>query len=384
MRTTDCGKPKRILVLAGSARSLTNFRGPLIRALCKAGFEVHAAAPDLSSNQVSLAKLHFMNVICHDVNMSRAGLNPTRDILTIVGVYRLAKKVKPNFILSYTIKPVIYGLLASWLAGVPHRYALITGLGYAFTGAATGKRAVVSGIARGLYRISLGRASKVFFQNPDDESLFRQLHVLPESTPSAVVNGSGIDLNEFKPALLPDGPVQFLLIARLLADKGVREYMAAARLISDSYPDVKFHLVGDVDDNPNSISKSELADWLALGTVNYWGRLNDVRPAIEAASVYVLPSYREGTPRTTLEAMAMGRPVITTDAPGCRETVEDGYNGFLVPVKSISDLERAMIKFIRNPDLIVEMGMNSLELVARKYDVDLVNKQMLSGMGLVE
>lgn len=241
------------------------------------------------------------------------------------------QKIKPDLVLPYTIKPVVYGTLAAWATKVPHRFALITGLGYAFQEHNNTKYKLVNKIATQLYRVSLNKCQTVFFQNPDDEALFRQLKILKPSTPSFVVNGSGVDISEYTLADLPSQP-KFLLIARLLGDKGVREYAQAAKRIKEQFPLVSFDLVGRLDDNPDAIKQNEIDAWIKAGTINYLGELTDVRPAIAETSVYVLPSYREGTPRTVLEAMSMGRAIITTDAPGCRETVVDGDNGFLVPV----------------------------------------------------
>jgi glycosyltransferase involved in cell wall biosynthesis len=197
-----------------------------------------------------------------------------------------------------------------------------------------------------------------------------------------VVNGSGVDVGSFAVAPLPAGPVRFLLIGRLLGDKGVREYAQAAQAVRQQYPNVQFTLVGMIDSNPNSIAQAELDAWVADGRLAFLGSMADVRPAIAASSVYVLPSYREGTPRTVLEAMAMGRPIITTDAPGCRETVVDGDNGFLVPVKSVEALVQAMVRFIQDPALAPRMGARSRQIAEAKYDVHQVNAVMLREMGL--
>jgi glycosyltransferase involved in cell wall biosynthesis len=291
------------------------------------------------------------------------------------------RRVKPTFVLGYTVKPVIYGSLAGWLASVPRRFALITGLGYAFQG--EGQRGRLQKLVQALYSMAIARVEKVFFQNPDDEALFRQRKILQASTRSFVVNGSGVDLNEFAVAPLPPGPPRFLLIARLLGDKGVREYAHAARLVRARYPEAKFGIAGWIDENPDAISKSELDAWVAEGTLQYFGRMSDVRPALENSSVYVLPSYREGTPRTVLEAMAMGRAIITTDAPGCRETVINGDNGFLVPVKSVDELAQAMISFVQRPALMQTMGLRGRQLAEEKYDVHKVNEMMLREMGML-
>ena len=192
-----------------------------------------------------------------------------------------------------------------------------------------------------------------------------------------------MDVAQFEVApLSTESAPRFLLIGRLLGDKGVREYVQAAEQVKQRYPQAQFDLVGWIDANPNTITQPELDRWVAAGTINFLGRLSDVRPAIANSSVYVLPSYREGTPRTVLEAMAMGRAVITTDAPGCRETVVDGDNGFLVPVKDADALAQAMLRFIEQPELIIQMGQRSREIAEEKYDVHKVNAQMLAGMGL--
>jgi glycosyltransferase involved in cell wall biosynthesis len=226
----------------------------------------------------------------------------------------------------------------------------------------------------------------VFFQNPDDLALFQERGILQPHTPVCVVNGSGVDVASFAvrplPAAALAGAVRFLFIGRLLGDKGVREYAQAARLLKRSHPQVQCALVGWIDSNPNAISQAELDGWVADGSIEFLGRLADVRPAIEACSVYVLPSYREGTPRTVLEAMAMGRAVITTDAPGCRETVVDGDNGFLVPVHSVDALAEAMARFITDPTLAARMGQRGRQLAEEKYDVHKVNAVMLKEMGL--
>ncbi len=375
-------KIRTILLIGGYAQSLINFRGPIIKALRDAGFEVHAAAPELKSSQLVVEQLRCLGVRSHDAHIERAGLSPLQDLGGLWSLFRLMRRIKPDLVLCYTIKPVIYGTLAAWLARVPHRFALITGLGYAFTGEASGKRGLVQKLVRRLYHVALARAEVVFFQNPDDQALFYHFGLLSQHVPSAVVNGSGIDLSLFEMAPLPKGPVTFLLIARLLGDKGVREYVAAATKVHKRYPDVMFRLVGFVDDNPDSIRADEVDQWQRDGVIDYLGRLEDVRPAIENCSVYVLPSYREGTPRTVLEAMAMGRPIITTNVPGCRETVVEGDNGFMVPVKAVDELAKAMERFILQPELISRMGARSREIAVEKYDVGKVNAQMLKCMGI--
>ncbi|WP_346795489.1 glycosyltransferase family 4 protein [Halomonas sp. Bachu 37] len=374
---------RRFLLVAGSSYSLVNFRGPLVQALIETGLEVHAAAPGLHEDPATRRQLEAWGAVTHDIPMQRTGLNPWRDLLTLQALYRLMRRIQPQTVLGYTIKPVVYGMLAAWLAGVTRRYALITGLGYAFAGEARGKRALVFQVVKRLYSLALNNTDRVFFQNPDDEGLFRETGILSDRVPSQVLNGSGVDMNHFALAPLPSGPPRFLLVARLLGDKGVRQYASAARIIKQQHPEMVFQLAGDIDSNPDTITQEELDTWVREGSIEHLGWLSDVRPAIAECSVYVLPSfYREGTPRSVLEAMSMGRAVITTDAPGCRETVIEGENGYLVPVKDVDALVEAMQHFIDRPELVQTMGQRSHEIVQDRYDVHKVNAVMLEAMGI--
>lgn len=366
-------------MIASFPDSLIHFRGPLLNALLAKGVSLHVAAPALPPSSPVRRKLEDRGIHVHEIPLRRTGMNPVSDLGLLLALLCLIHKIKPQYVMGYTIKPVVYGTLAAALLRVPRRFALITGLGYAFQG--DGNRKLLRALIERLYSVALMRCHKVFFQNPDDEELFRHLELLPPHVPSRVVNGSGVDVAAYAPAMAPPEP-RFLLIARLLGDKGVREYADAARRIRVRHPEAMFDLVGWIDENPDSIAQSELDLWVADGTLQFRGRLSDVRPAIAACSVYVLPSYREGTPRTVLEAMAMGRAVITTDAPGCRETVVDGENGFLVKVKSVEGLEAAMQRFIDDPSLIERMGRRSREIAESKYDVHKVNAVMLTEMGI--
>ena len=373
----------KTLLIASYPDSLLNFRGPLLDALLTHGLAVHVAAPDLPEGSPLRQQLEARGLRVHNILLRRTGMNMLVDLATLLHLWRLMRRIRPHHVLSYTIKPVIYGSLAARLAGVSRRFALITGLGYAFTGQqAGGLRGHLRALIQRLYGLALGGTHKVFFQNPDDEALFRSLGIMRPATPSCVVNGSGVDVAQFAVSPLPAAP-RFLLIARLLGDKGVREYVEAARQVRSRHPDVQFTLVGWIDENPDSIKQAELDAWVAEDVVKYPGRLKDVRPAIADCSVYVLPSYREGTPRTVLEAMAMGRAIITTDAPGCRETVVDGDNGFLVPVKAVDELAAAMLRFIEEPELTERMGTRSRQIAEEKYDVHRVNAVMLKEMGII-
>jgi glycosyltransferase involved in cell wall biosynthesis len=212
--------------------------------------------------------------------------------------------------------------------------------------------------------------------------LFRNLGLLKPGTPSVVVNGSGVDIQEYGHAGLPEGPVVFLMIARLLVAKGVREYVQAAKHLRAEFPSARFLLAGWLDEGPDSVGAKELAAWEDEGAVEYLGRLADVKPALRGCSAYILPSYREGTPRTVLEAMSIGRAIITTDAPGCRETVIDGHNGYLVPVRSVQPLSDAIRRLLDSPEDLKRMGDASRRLAEEKYDVKKVNAVMLREMGI--
>jgi len=367
-----------VLLLASHAPSLVNFRGPLIAEMVRRGWRVTAAAPDFdTATRAGVAALGAHPV---EVPMARTGMNPLADLAYRRSLIALLRRERPDVLLAYTIKPVIWGLLAARAAGVGRSIALITGLGYAFTDGTGGglKRLVAGVLASTLYRLALGRADRVLFQNPDDRDLFLERGLLRDQGQIAVVDGSGVDLDHYSPAALPAAPV-FLMIGRLLGAKGVREYATAALALKARYPEARFQLVGWRDPGPDTVGEDELQAWIA-GGIEHLGQLADVRPAIAAARIYVLPSYREGTPRSVLEAMAMGRPVITTDAPGCRETVVEGQNGFKVPLRDAAALEGAMEHLILHPDQAAAMGQASLERVRARYDVHRVNAQILSAV----
>ena len=370
--------PLHVLLLASNAPSLVNFRGPLIAEMVRRGWRVTAAAPDFDA--ASLASVTALGARPIEMAMARTGMNPLADLAYRRSLIALFRRERPDVLLAYTIKPVIWGVLAARAAGVGRSVALITGLGYAFTdGTSGGLRRLIAGIlASSLYRLALARADRVLFQNPDDRDLFLDRGLLQDRGQVGVVDGSGVDLAHYTPAPLPEAPV-FLMVSRLLYAKGVREYARAAAALKGRYPQARFQLAGWRDDGPDTVTEAELRGFID-GGVEFLGRLDDVRPALAAARVYVLPSYREGTPRSVLEAMAMGRPVITTDAPGCRETVVDGVNGLKVPPQDAVALEAAMERLILHPDQAVAMGEASLERVRARYDVHRVNAQILSAV----
>ncbi|MGI9510966.1 MAG: glycosyltransferase family 4 protein [Geminicoccaceae bacterium] len=373
---------KRIILLGGFAESLVVFRQPLLQAMVELGHSVTACAPDATKPLIE--RLEAIGVGYHDVPLDRTGLNPVKDAITIGALIALFRRERPDALLSYTIKPVIYGSLAAKAAGLPNAFAMITGAGKASTSQEGLKQWFARSMARLLYRQALKHNKAIMFQNPDDREMFKTFNLVRPSQHLVTLNGSGVDLEAFKPAPLPTEPPSFLLIARLIEEKGVREYVDAARAVKSRHPDASFRLVGWIDDQPGAIRRDELEAWIAEGTIEYLGRLDDVRPAIADSSVYVLPSYYpEGTPRSILEAMAMGRPIITTDMPGCRETVQEGTNGYLVPAQDQRQLVAAMERFIDQPDLITSFGQASLDIAKERYDVNKVNAAILDAMHLL-
>ena len=359
--------------------SLINFRGHLLKKLIDKNYEVIACAPD--EDKETRIKLKEMGVKLIKYNLSRRGLSPFGDLKSIIELYKIINSEKPNHLIAYTIKPVIYGSLSGWLAGVKNIYSIITGLGYLFIGNSLKQKAVRVWIKK-LYQISLNRNKKIFFQNDDDISFFLSEKIIRNKYKAIKINGSGVDLKYYfrsKPIIKP---IKFLIVARLLKEKGVLNFLDAAQNIKIKSSDTFFEIVGWQDNGPSAISIDKLNEMQNKEIIKFFGYQNDVRKFYEHSSVFVLPSYREGTPRTSLEAMSMGKPIITTDAPGCKETVIENYNGFLVPVNDTKKLQEAMEKFILNPGLIVEMGEKSRKLAKQKFDVEKVNGVLIKELEL--
>lgn len=371
----------KVLVLGSYAPSLIRFRGPLLRDLVAAGCQVLAAASE--EDPETEAELEGMGVGYRRVAMERAGTDPLADLRTLAALVRLLRAERPDLLLAYTLKPIVYGGIAAQLAGVPRFFAMVTGLGYAFAESPALRRRLVREASARLYRAALRRAEAVFFFNDEDQAELERRGALRSGQRVVRVDGSGIDLDQFAAAPLPEGPPVFLLIARLLSEKGLYEYVEAARRVRARWPEARFWLLGHLDPNPTSITAAELERWQAEGVVEYLGETRDVRPYLRDCTVYVLPSYyREGIPRTLLEAMATGRPLITTDWQGCRETVLAGENGFLVPVRDSAALALAMARFLEEPDLARRMGRRSREMARERFDVRRINAVLLATMGI--
>jgi len=368
---------KKILIIVNHPRNILIYRTNLIASFEGAGYSVITCA---ANNDKVAFELRKKNIRFVPIYMQSGGISPIRDVIFLFKLYKFIKRERPDMVMNYTIKPNIYGSIAARLAGIKNIYSVMTGLGYVFTGGGF-KRKAIRFLANKLYKKALGYNKKVFFQNNDDLFLFVNNKIVDEKK-VVLLNGSGVDVQRFLPAGFPEKQ-SFLLITRMLKDKGVIEYVRAARIIKAKYPEVKFKLLGGwkKDLNPTAIKKSVIDQWKSEGVVDFLEETDDVRPIIGSTSVYVLPSYREGTPKSILEAMAMGRPIITTDVPGCRQTVQHGKNGYLVPAKNVTQLVEAMEKFILQPGLVEKMGQVSRKIAEENYDVHKVNSVILDALG---
>jgi glycosyltransferase involved in cell wall biosynthesis len=367
---------KTIVLSANSDWNIVNFRGGLIRALRTAGYEPVVIAPHDPSADRRMRELDVERI---PIRIDRSGLNPWAD-LQLIGEYkRLLRRIRPVAYLGYTIKPNVYGCFAAASLGIP-AIPNISGLGTAFI-----RSGPLQQIVKALYRVGFRRAPRVFFQNDEDRELFVDRKIV-RADQARVLPGSGIDLDRFRPGPLPEGAPIFILIGRLLRDKGVVEFVEAARQLRTEMPDGRFQLLGPIDDgNRTSVSKAELQSWIAQGVIEYLGTTDDVRPFIAAASAVVLPSYREGMPRSLLEAAAMGRPLIATDVPGCREIVEEGRNGLLCVVKDARSLAAAMRRFAgMSLEDRIAMGKAARRKVQEEFSEERVIRAYLDALAAIE
>lgn len=367
----------RIAVIGTLASYMVSFRGSLLETLAERGHEVFAFANDYDDGTEKA--IRALGAVPVRYSIDRTGTNPVSDI---VATFRLARKLKERRIevlLNYFMKPVIYGTVAGMLAGVERRYSVLPGLGYAFTETARagiGQRVLRAILVR-LLRFALARNRRLVLYNADDVAEVKRRRLMrPEGITRS--NGTGVDLDAFKACPAVTSPVTFVLAARLLKEKGIREYAEAARIVRERRPSVRAVLLGQLETSPWALRRDEIEGWIRQGILEWPGRVPDIRPWLEQASVYVLPSYREGVPRSNQEAMAMGRPIITTDAPGCRETVREGVNGFLVPVGDAQQLADRMLRFVDSPDLVSSMGRASRQLAEERFDVRKINRQLVA------
>ncbi len=374
----------KIAIISNSAFSVVNFRANFIKDMVARGCTVYALAPDYTTKERDCLK--DIGAIAVDFYMDRTAQNVLKDVRSLGSLVKTLKKIKPDITFSYGIKPVVYGLWAARIIKIEKRYAMVAGLGtlYVDWEQSSLKKRLRQKLADYLYKLSLPFADKVFFQNPDDIELFKRKRIIQDEQP-VLLNGSGVDVNHYHSDGLPQHEITFTLVSRLIKEKGVYEFVESARQLRSKYPekDINFILLGDVDANPNSVQSSELRGWVNDGILQWPGHVDEVKPWLEKTSVFVLPTYyREGTPKSILEAMAMSRPIITTDMPGCREAVRDGQNGYLIEPKNAEQLVSAMEKFIREPELIGQMGAESRKIAVARYDVKDVNRCLMENMGL--
>lgn len=370
---------KKIAVIGSYAGSLISFRGDLLCDLKRNNYEVIVLLPGISEYPKVVSQLKKMKIDFFEIPLKGNRLDLLSDIKYLITIYRILKREQVNMLFLYTIKPVIYGSLAGRLLGISKIFSMITGVGFIFSGKKSFKGTIIKLIVQMLYRFAFTFNKILYFQNPDDLKLFTDLKLVKRKT-TLITNGSGVDLNYYAQVPIVDKGINFLFIGRLLGQKGIREFVSAAEEIKAFNLDVSFSVCGWIDESPDAIKQAELDNWILKDTVKFLGKMEDVRPAIAESSVMVLPSYREGTPRSVLEAMSMGRPIITSNVPGCRETVLDGINGYLVEHKSTRSLVAAMKKIIMNPNTIPMMGRNSRVIAAEKFNVTKVNKAILESM----
>lgn len=366
----------KILVLSSYAPTLFFFREDMMLAFKNAGHEVIAAAPEEKSEWQT--KFKEKGIDYYQVsNIDRNGKNPLVDLKGMISIYKLIKQLKPDKIFTYQAKTVIYGAFAAKLAGVSEIYAMMGGLGSVFRN--DNGSSLVKKILIGEYKQAYKFYKNVFFQNGDDVELVLKNKLIHRDK-IRMTNGSGVNMEKFKVSTFDE--ISFLFIGRLIKDKGVLEFVEASKIVKEKYPDTRIELVGYFDTNPSAIQPEELEDVFNKGTISYLGETSDVRPFLERISTIVLPSYHEGTPKSVLEAMATGKSVITTDAPGCKETVIENRNGFLVPVKDSGILAEKMIWMIENIENVKQMGNESHQICLEKFDVTKVNEVIMRTMSL--
>lgn len=375
--------PLTICLVCNTGFAIYTYRQGLIRMLVKKGVRVIVLAP----RDRTFPLLEQMGCECIDLPVASKGTNPLHDLRTLAALYGHYRRIRPSVVFHYTIKANIYGSVAAWLARVPS-IAVTTGLGYVFI-----QKSHAARVAKALYRFAFRFPREVWFLNRDDERAFLDERLLTHPERAKLLHGEGVDIDHFALAPLPDAEhVTFVLIGRLLWDKGVGEYVEAARMLRSRYPGARFQLLGPVGvDNPSAITQADIDGWSKEGIVEYLGEAHDVRPVIANADCVVLPSYREGVPRTLMEASAMGRPVVATDVPGCREVVDDGVTGLLCEVKNARSLADALARILdMSPDARRTMGLRGCDKVTSEFDEALVVERYrltllaLTGAGMFE
>jgi glycosyltransferase involved in cell wall biosynthesis len=368
-----------IVLLGNTSRSVVNFWSVLVESLRAKGCRVTVFAPEGDAD--ADAAIRAMGAALRHYPLDRKGLNPVRDMVTLAALHRLFRREQPDMLFCYTIKPVIYGCLAAGFAGVRRRFATISGLGYMFEADSAVKK-VLTALAALLYRLALHGAAAIFFQNREDREVFEKAGIVRPAHRVELTKGTGVNIAHFAPAPLPPGPPVFLLMGRLLEAKGLYEYAQAARMLKQRHPGVRFQLLGPPEQGLGSVPLENVRGWEREGVLEYLGQTKDVRPYLAAASVIVLPSWREGTPCSVMEGMSMGRPAVVTDAPGCREVVFSGGNGYMAPLRDPQALAEAMERFILHPEDIASMGAASRKIATEEFDAHKTAARIMGAMGL--
>lgn len=368
----------RIALIGTTAACVLNFRGDLIRSLSSQGHIVYAFAIDY--DEKTRFDVGALGAIPVDYHISRSGVSPFKDLISTFSLAKQLRSLKLDVVFSYFAKPVVFGTIAAKLAGISRIIGMLEGLGYPFTVGPNGlskKAQLLKSFQLALYSVTFPALESLIVLNSDDRDELKSFRFLRIQR-FYVLGGIGVDLDFFKKKS-PPPELAFIFVGRLLAEKGIFEFVDAAKEIKASHPDVNFYVLGGKDDsNPGSLSSDQIDSLVEAGVINYIGEVSDVKPWLEKSSVFVLPSYREGVPKSTQEALAIGRAVITTNVPGCRETVVDGVNGFLIPPWSCSALSNRMKCFLDNPDLAVKMGAESRLLAEEKYCVIKANEKLVS------
>uniref|UniRef100_A0A486XVF6 Lipid carrier: UDP-N-acetylgalactosaminyltransferase / Alpha-1,3-N-acetylgalactosamine transferase PglA Putative glycosyltransferase n=1 Tax=Rheinheimera sp. BAL341 TaxID=1708203 RepID=A0A486XVF6_9GAMM len=359
---------KRLLFIVNVDWFFVSHRLPIALAAQREGYDVHLAC-NYTDQADYLTSLGFT---LHQLDLTRSGTGIVSEVVAFFGIFAMLKKVRPDIVHLVTIKPVIYGGIASRLLRIKQRVASISGLGYLFIARGIRASLLRSGVSL-LYRFALRtRNTKVIFQNPDDKQLLLEQGII-EPDQVVMIRGSGVGLDSYTVSPLPSGAPVVMLVARLLIDKGVLEFVEAAKQLNKQDINVRMVLVGDTDDgNPKSVSSADIANWVAQGIVEHWGYQKDINATMAKATIVVLPSYREGLPKSLIEAAACGRAVITTDVPGCRDAISANETGVLVPVKDATTLATAIQKLSSQPDLCLQMGLAGRALAENAFDINKV------------
>lgn len=374
----------RILLIGTTAECVYNFRKDLILELVAKGYKVYAFTTDNIPSE--LEKISALGAIPIHYKFDRGGLNPLEEIKNTIILYQKIKKINPYLVLSYFAKPTIFGTIAAKMAKVPRIFAMLEGLGYTFTEQPEGlstKTKFIKQSQIALFKLSLPLADGVIFLNPDDpKDLLVKNNI--EVKEVHLLGGIGINLEDypFSAKQLNDN-ITFIFVGRLLKEKGINEYVNAAKIVKNKYPRTKFVVLGAADNsNLGSLTQTDIENLVQTNLIVYPGRVDNVASWVEDSDVFVLPSYREGIPKSTQEAMAIGRAVITTDVPGCRETVIDGVNGFIVPKWNPQALAEKMIYFIEHPEKVTQMGNESYKIAQERFDSTKVNDRLLKILNL--